>query len=306
MKTNLSEALRKLASIFRKQRLDHDLDAELASHVELATGEYIQQGFPPAEARRLALVRLGGVEQSKETQRDARGLPAIETILQDLRYAVRTLRRDAGFALFTTLIIGLGVGASATVFSVVNAMLLRPLPFQDPSSLVWITNKARTEDDMSGRTVQVVPMVALRERNQSFSDIAAFFAFYSPGDVRLAGQGEPERLTAVPVTEKFFSLLGVQPQLGRPFTPGECQWNGPKVTLLSHGFWQRRFAGDPQIVGKALRLDDDLVTVVGVMPASFDFGRRFSPRARKQTSFIHSLSARRRIAGVIPSRWSAG
>jgi predicted permease len=213
-------------------------------------------------------------------KRDARGLPAIETILQDLRYSLRTLRRDAGFALFTTLIIGLGVGASATVFSVVNGLLLRPLPLKNPESLVWIANKVDTEDNMSGRTVQVVPMVALRDRNKSFEDIAAFFAFYSPGDVRMAGQGEPERLTAVPVSEKFFPLLGVQPQAGRQFTSLECQWKGPKVTLLSHGFWDRRFARDPHIVGKTLRLDDELVTIVGVMPASFDFGAIFAPGAQ--------------------------
>ncbi len=204
----------------------------------------------------------------------------METILLNLRYAVRTLRRDTGFALFTTLIIGLGIGACATVFSVVNTLLVRPLPFKDPSSLVWITNKVDTEDNMSGRTVQVIPMVALRDRNKSFSDIAAYFAFYSPGDVRLAGDGEPERLTAVPVSEKFFPLLGVQPQLGHQFSPDECRWNGPKVTLLSHAFWERRFARDPRIVGKALRLDDELVTVVGVMPASFDFGAIFAPGAK--------------------------
>jgi predicted permease len=207
-------------------------------------------------------------------------MPAIETILQDLRYSIRTLRRDVGFALFTTLIVGLGVGASATVFSVVNGLLLRPLPLKDPASLVWIANKVDTEDNMSGRTVQVVPMVALRDRNKSFEDIAAYFAFYSPGGVRMAGQGEPERLTAIPVSEKFFPLLGVRPQVGRQFTSSECQWNGPKVTLLSHGFWDRRFARDPDIVGKTLRLDDELVTIVGVMPASFDFGAIFAPGAQ--------------------------
>jgi predicted permease len=280
MSTTPRELLRKLGSMFRKQRLDRELDAELAAHVELATDEYRAQGMSHDEARRRALVRLGGIGQAKETQRDARGLPALETLLQDLRYALRALRRDAGFALFATLIIGLGVGASATVFSVVNSLLVKALPFKEPGSLVWIANKVDTEDNMSGRTVQVIPMVALRDRNQSFQDIAAFFAFYSPGDVRLAGQGEPERLTAVPVSEKFFPLLGVQPLLGRQFTAEECQWNGPKVTLLSHGFWERRFGRDPRIVGKTMRLDDELVTVVGVMPASFDFGAVFAPGAQ--------------------------
>jgi predicted permease len=166
------------------------------------------------------------------------------------------------------------------VFSVVNGLLLRPLPFKDPASLVWIANKVDTEDNMSGRTVQVTPMVSLRDRNQSFEDIAAFFAFYSPGEVRMSGQGEPERLTAVPVSEKFFPLLGVQPLIGRQFNTAECQWKGPNVTLLSYGFWERRFARDSNVVGKTLRLDDELVTVVGVMPASFDFGAIFAPGAQ--------------------------
>lgn len=217
---------------------------------------------------------------SQATGRGIGRLSSVDTTRQDLRYSLRTLRRDAGFALFTILIIGLGVGASATVFSVVNGLLLRPLPLKDPATLVWIANKVDTEDNMSGRTVQVIPMVALRDRNKSFEDIAAYFAFYSPGQVRMAGQGEPERLTAVPVSEKFFSLIGVQPQIGRPFTALECQWHGPKVTLLSYGFWDRRFARDPQIVGKTLRLDDELVTVVGVLPASFDFGAIFAPGAQ--------------------------
>jgi predicted permease len=277
MKTTLSEALRKLGAIFRRRRLDSELDTELATRIEMATDDFMQQVLSPEEARRRALVKLGGIEQSKETQRDARSLPAVETILQDARYAVRTLRRDTGFALFTTLIIGLGVGASATVFSVVNSLLVRPLPIKDPASLVWLANKVDTEDNMSGRTVQVMPMVELRDRSQSFSNIAGYFAFFGTGDFSLTGEGEPERLSAVPVSEKFFPVLGVQPQIGRQFTAQECDTNGPKALLLSHGFWERRFAGDPRIVGKALRLNDQLMTVVGVMPASFDFGAIFVP-----------------------------
>ena len=202
---------------------------------------------------------------------------SIETILQDLRYAFRTLRHDAAFALFTIVIIGLGVGSSATVFSVINSLLVRPLPFKDPASLVWITNKSDTEDNMSGRTVQVIPMVELRDRNHSFTDIAGYFAFYGTGDFRLTGDGEPEPLTAIPVSQMFFPVLGVQPELGRQFTTEECDTNGPRVVLLSHGFWERRFGRDAHIVGKTLRLNDQLSTVVGVLPQSFDFGGIFSP-----------------------------
>jgi predicted permease len=218
-------------------------------------------------------------EQVKE-RRDARGLTAMGSLVQDLRYTFRTLKRDAGFTTFAILIIGLGIGASSTVFSVLNTLLVRPLPFKDPGSLVWIANKTQEENDLSGQTVQVGRLLDLRERNKSFSDIAGYFAFYGVGDSKLTGDGEPERLSTVPVSQNFFPLLGVQPQLGRLFTADECKWNGPKAVLLSHGLWERRFGSDPGIVGKAIRLDDAPVTVAGVMPASFDFGSIFAPGAR--------------------------
>jgi predicted permease len=218
-------------------------------------------------------------EEVKE-RREARGLQAMGSLRQDLRYTFRTLKRDAGFTTFAILIIGLGIGASSTVFSVLNTLLVRPLPFKDPGSLVWIANKTQEENDLSGQTVQVGRLLDLRERNKSFSDIAGYFAFYGVGDSKLTGDGEPERLSAVPVSQNFFPLLGVQPQLGRLFTADECKWNGPKAVLLSHGLWERRFGSDPGIVGKAIRLDDAPVTVAGVLPASFDFGSVFAPGAR--------------------------
>src|SRR6266481_5883864 len=171
-------------------------------------------------------------------------------LLQDLRYAVRSLRRDAGFTTFAILIVGLGIGASCTVFSIANALLIRPLPFRDPAALVWITN--HNTSGLSGQTTQVGALLDLREQNQSFSDIAAYFAFYGVGDTKLTGQGEPERFSAVPVSENFFPLLGVQPEIGRQFSADECKVNGPKAVILSHGLWQRRFAADPAIVGRPL------------------------------------------------------
>ncbi len=209
---------------------------------------------------------------------------------QDLRYAVRSFRREAGFVTFAILIIGLGVGASSTVFSVLNTLLLRPLPFHDSDRLVWIFNHTDTED-MSGRTTQVNHFLDLRAQNQSFSDMAAFFAFYGVGDNKLTGQGEPERLSGVPVSANFFQLLGVQPQLGRLFTPEECKWNGPKVVLLNHGLWVRRFGSDPGIVGRTLTLNDEAVTVIGVMPSWFDFASVFTPGSHIDLYFPFPLSS---------------
>src|SRR6187551_2032420 len=171
-------------------------------------------------------------------------------LVQDLRYTLRTLRRDAGFAAFAILIAGLGIGASSTVFSVVNTLLLRPLPFAEPERLVWIANHDTA--GLSGQTTQVGHMLDLRERTQSLSAVAGFFAFYGVGDTVLSGRGEPERLSGVPVSENFFDVLGVKPMLGRGFNAQETAWKGPKAVMLGYAIWERRFHRDPNIVGTAL------------------------------------------------------
>ncbi len=217
--------------------------------------------------------------------------PSIDSIRQDLRYTFRALRRDRAFTTFAVLIVGLGIGASSTVFSIVNNLLLRPLPFRDPGRLVWITNHNSEDSDMSGSTTQVDHFLDLRKQSQSFSDVAAYFAFYGVGDNKLTGEGEPERLSGVPVSQNFFQLLGVRPQLGRLFTAEECKFNGPKAVLLGHGLWVRRFASDPRIVGRSLRLNDEAVSVIGVLPASFDFASVFTPGSHIDLYFPFPMSA---------------
>ena len=200
-----------------------------------------------------------------------------ENFRRDVGYALRTMRKDYGFTLFAILIVGLGVGASCTVFSVLNTILIRPLPFKDPARLVWMANHTDDTNDMSGKTVQVNYLLEYRKRNQSFEDLAAYMAFYGPGDAKVIGDGQPERLTSVPVTQNFFPLLGVQPQIGRQFSEEESAWNGPRVVMLSNALWRRKFAANPNIVGSAIAFDDGPKTVVGVLPASFDFGTIFAP-----------------------------
>lgn len=218
---------------------------------------------------------------SQETSQSGNGgTPFLENLRWDVRYAVRTLWRDKGFAAFAILMVGLGVGASCTIFSVVNTLLIRPLPFRDPGRLVWIANHEDETNDMSGKTSQTDYLLDLRARNQSYEDLAAYFAFYGLGDAKLIGDGQPERLTSVPVTQNFFPLLGVEPQIGRQFTAEECKQNGPRVTLLGDGLWRRKFAADPNIVGRALSFDGGPVTVVGVLPATFDFSTVFTPGSR--------------------------
>jgi predicted permease len=198
-----------------------------------------------------------------------------DAFLQDLRYTLRTLRRDPAFTTFAILIVGLGIGASTTVFSVVNTLLVRPLPFHEPGRLVWIAN--HDVSGLSGQTTQVNHFLDLREQSKSYTDLAAYFAFYGVGDTILTGSGDPERLSGVPVSQNFFDLLGVKPLRGRLFHDEECKWHGPKAVLISHGLWIRRFASDPTLVGRALTLNDEPVTVVGVLPPGFDFATVFAP-----------------------------
>jgi predicted permease len=212
-----------------------------------------------------------------------------DNLVQDLRYTARTLRRDAGFTTFAILIAGLGIGASATVFSVVNTLILRPLPFAEPQQLVWIGN--RDSSGLSGQTTQVNYLLDLRERAQSLSAVAGYFAFYGVGDNLLSGKGgEPERLSGVPVTDNFFDTLGVKPLLGRVFNAEECKWNGPKSVMLAYGLWQRRFNSDPTIVGTALTINDAPHTVIGVLPPSFDFATVFAPGSHFDLYFPFPLS----------------
>ena len=190
----------------------------------------------------------------------------LDSLLQDLRYVYRTLRRDVGFAAFAILIVALGIGASSTVFSVVNALLVRPLPFKYPLRLAWVAN--HDVSGLSGQTTQVQYLIDLRSRAKSLSEVAGYMAFYGVGDNLLSSDGAPERLSGVPVSENFFQVLGVQPQIGRLFTAGECKGHGPKAVILGHGLWSRRFAEDPSIVGRKLVINGEPYEVAGVVPSA--------------------------------------
>lgn len=256
-----------------RQRL---LWEEMEFHIESMTQELAAQGMSEPGARAAAHRKFGNMTKTSEEARSTWIARWMGDMTQDLRHSFRGMRRDAGFTAFTVLIAGLGIGASSTVFSVVNALLLRPLPFRDPGRLVFGTNG----DDWT--SAQAEHYSDLRKLNRSFSDLAGWSAFYFPGDKQLTGAGEPERLTSVPVTGNLFALLGVQPAIGRSFTTEECQgrYSTPPAMLLSYSFWRRRFDSDPNVVGRKLTLNNRLVTVVGVLPASFDFGSVFAPGTR--------------------------
>jgi predicted permease len=272
----LRQALARLRTFFRQTPLDDELDAEMDTHLAFAMEDNLRRGLSPEEARRQALVRFGGVMQARELQGEARGLPALDVLLQDLRYTFRALRRDRGFTSIAVLILALGIGANIAVFSVVNTILLRPLPFRDSQRLVWMAS-SRGIGGLSDSTYTVSAYEEFQRHNRSFQDVTAYDPFFSDADYKLTGYGEPQQIAGVAVAENFFPTLGVQPALGRLFTPEECRKGGRDAVLLSHLFWQRQFAADPGIVGQAIILSGRPVTVVGVLPDSFDFGSVFSP-----------------------------
>jgi predicted permease len=272
----------RILAVFRRAPLDLDLDAEIASHLDAAIEDNLRLGMSPEEARRQALVRFGGVAQAMEHHREARGLPALDVLGQDLRFTLRTLRRDRAFACVVILVLGLGLGANVAVFSVVNALLLRPLPFHEPDRLVWFATNGG-KGGLSDQTYTVSAFEEFRSHNRSFQDVTSYQTFFNSIQYKLTGRGDPLPIAGVQVAENFFPTLGVQPSLGRLFTVEECRRGGRAAALLSHSFWQRQFGGDPAIVGRTITLDAapaDItgpVTVIGVLPASFDFGSVFSP-----------------------------
>ena len=249
-----------------------DLERELQSDLALEEQEQQERGLSSEEARFAALRAFGNPTLIREQTHAAWSWSWLESLVRDVHYGFRGMRRNAGSTVFAILIVGLGIGGASTVFSVVNALLLRPLPFRDPGQLVWISN-AETY------STQTEHYSDLRDQNRSFSDLAGWAGVYSAGNKELTGSGEPERLTAVPVTQNFFALLGVEPVIGRSFTTEESQgkYSAPPAILLSSSFWHRRFGADPNVVGQKLTLNSQAVTVVGVLPASFDFASVFAP-----------------------------
>ncbi|MHC4924738.1 MAG: ADOP family duplicated permease, partial [Planctomycetota bacterium] len=197
--------------------------------------------------------------------------------LQDARYAIKAIRKDLAFFVFATAIIGLGVGASTAVFSVMSPLLLQPLPFADPGRLAWVGLSDAQGEGLSAITSRTSNVRDFRELSRSFEGLAGYNAFFEQEGYNLAGVGEPERLMGVDVTQDFLDVLGVTPALGRNFVYEEGIWDGRPAVILTHGFWVRRFAADPTIVGTSVTINDTPSEVVGVLPADFDFSSIFSP-----------------------------
>ncbi len=261
----LRALLARLAGLFPGRRADDDLREELETHLEMETAENMRRGMAPEEARRRALLASGGLTQAAEAFRDQRGLPWLESAAADIRYALRTLRHSPVFSVVVVLTLGLGVGANTAIFSVVRAVLLKPLPHQDGERLVYLRHSI---DGPGGDNITFsVPEVRdLRTGAQALEGIAE----YSSWSMVLQGREGAERLPAGLATGNYFAVMGLRPVLGRLTGPGDDGAGVPPVAVLTHATWMKRFGGDSSIVGKTLRLDNRAVTVIGVLePAPF-------------------------------------
>ena len=263
--------------MLRRDRQERELDAELRAYVDLLTEEKMKAGLSREAARRAALLETG-IEQVKERVRGERRGAFFDTLLQDVRYALRRMRREPAFAVFAALIIALGVGANTAVYSVLSPLLLRPLPFAEPERLVWIPLSNGV--GLSAVTSRSSNLRDFRALSRSFAGLTGYFAFFDYGRYTLAGDGAPERLVGVDVARDFLEVLGVRPALGRNFVEEESVWNGRPAAILTHAFWTRRFNADTSMIGRSVTLNGTPTAIVGVLPESFDFAATFTPNAR--------------------------
>jgi predicted permease len=254
------------ASLFRKAALDRDLDEELRSYLDMLTDEKVRAGMSPEAARREARLELGGVEQVKERVRERRLGANFDTLVQDIRYAVRTLSRNAGFSIVSVLILAIGIGANTALFSNIQSVLLRGIPFAEPDRLV--TGQKTIGGQVTG-TVSRIDYFDYREFSGSFEALAALANFTM--EFTVTGGDRPELVDAAFVTWNLFATLGVNPISGRHFTPEEEAEDGAPVVLISYGLWQRRFGGSADAIGGTIDIDGSPIMVIGVMPHGFRF-----------------------------------
>ena len=258
----------RLFGVFATARAEQEVSAELESHLQLHIDDNVRAGMTPDEARRRAVIALGSIEGTKEAVRDRRGLPSVESLVRDLRHGARTLLKAPGFTIAGVVILGLGIGVNSAIFTVVNAVVLRPLPFADADRImrVWHTPPPQTFTD---------PVFALSpanfidwdEQNQVFERMA----IYRTGRRTLTGAGEPDSVVVYRASADFLPILGITPIIGSAFNRSDDRVGGPRTALLAEPFFNTRFGGDPSIVGKTIVLDRVDYTVIGVVPRPTTF-----------------------------------
>lgn len=255
-------------SLFRRRDVEQELDEELRDHLERKTEEYIAQGLPPEEARYAALRAMDGLEQRKEECRDARGVSLIDNLFQDLRYGLRMLAKTPGFTAVAILTLALGIGANTAIFTVVNTVLLHPLPYPEPDRIVQLMIFSPNWASGKNFNIASVPEFNVwREQKQVFQEIAAYD--YPSRAVNLTGSEPPEQVKALHVSADYFPLFGAPLELGRTFSADEDRPGGPRVTVIGNGLWRRRFGGNRGIIGKAILLGGEPHVVIGVLGPAF-------------------------------------
>src|SRR5690349_2113058 len=254
---------------FRKRPLDPQYEAELCFHIEKLTDENIAAGMTPEEARRRAVLEFGGAEQIKEELRDVQRMPVLETTLKNFQWALRFIRKSPSFSIVVILTLALGIGANSAVFSAIDAILLRPLPFPDGDQLMELQ---QVNQKVQKPQTRLAPL-RLEDWNRLNSTFEAITGYYTEDDSETSG-ALPEKIKVAYVAPRFFQVFGIAPAVGREFNPAEQQFGGPNAVLISDRLWRRRFSADPNVVTKQLRIHDAPWSIVGVMPASFAFPDR--------------------------------
>jgi predicted permease len=273
--------LLRLGGLFQKERRDRAFSAELEIHLQLHIEDNLRAGMTPEQARREAFIKLGGIEQTKEIYRERHSLPFIETLLQDLGYAVRMLRKNPGFTAVAILTVALGVGANTVIFSLVNGVLLRPLSYKDPQQLFVVREVVPQWTKSYPLLAANLPDFQIWQKEcQSFEQVAIAEAL----EMNLSGTGEAEEIHGVRASANLLNLLGEHPLLGRSFLPEEDQTGKDRVVILTDAFWRSRFHGDPGIIDRTITLNGEPHAVIGVLRASFHFPKEigtlsgFAPR----------------------------
>jgi putative ABC transport system permease protein len=259
----------RFSSVFQKGRVEQELDEELQYHLDRQIAERLAEGQAPEEARYAALRAMGAITQNKEECRDMRAVGWIEDMRQDLRFAVRTLRKNPGFTTVAVLVLGLGIGANTAMFSVAYGILLRPLPYADGERVALVEMNAARQDVFGSMSVR--DYLTWQENNRAFEDPALF----RTRRMDISGSGKnPEQVRGALVTAGFFTVLGLTPVIGRTFAAGEDNPGAPRLAVLGEPMWQRRFARDPSVLGQSILIGGTPFTVIGVMPRAFQFPRR--------------------------------
>jgi predicted permease len=248
----------------RRERMLAELDQEMREHIEIETRDNIERGMTPDEAHYAALRKFGNVTRAQEEAREVWSLVWLEQMWQDVRYAARMLRKSPGFTAVAVLTLALGIGANTAIFSVVYAVLLRPLPYANPGQLVLVF-QSKPQDQVPFTGLSYVNFAECRAQSRAFAEMAANQAH----ELTLTGVGQPSHLSTMVVTPEIFSLLQAQPLLGRTFLPEDGKRGAAAVVILSENLWRSQFGADPNLVGRSISLDKRLFTVVGIMPASF-------------------------------------